>query len=191
MRLPRALATARTGVLAFLSVAAVLHALDRRDPRLHLVSEYALERPWELGAGFAALAVGGLGLAAGIWRAVPSLAGRAAAVAFFLFAVAAALLGLYATDHEGTVPATTPGGRVHDAAAGLTFLTLLIGHLLAWSALGPGALRRVLALLAVVSAAAVAPRLLAPASIGLHQRALIGTLILGLLPLVRRLEDRP
>lgn len=178
---------ATLGLVAFLGVAAGLHVIDRRDARFHLVSEYALERPLALGLGFAALATSGLALGAALWRAVPTLAGRAAAVVFVLFAVAAALLGIHATDHEGTAPATTPGGRIHDAAAGLTLLTLLVGHLLAWSALAP---RRVPALILAIAVAAVVPRLLAPAWIGVHQRALIGALVVGLLPLVHALRTR-
>ena len=182
-----ALAVARLGVASFLAVIALLHLLDRRDPRLHLVSEYALSRPWLLGAGFLALAAGGLGFSAALWRLAPTLRGRAGAACFVVLALAAALLGLYATDHEGTVPATTPGGRIHDAAAGLLLLSLLAGHVLAWSALDPGAARRVLLLLALLALAAVAPPLLAPAWIGVHQRLLTGTLIVGLLVLAARL----
>jgi len=183
-------AVARLGVGSFLAVIALLHLLDRRDPRLHLVSEYALSRPWLLGAGFMALAVGGAGLSAALWRLTPTLRGRAGAACFGVLALAAVLLGLYATDHEGTVPATTPGGRIHDAAAGLLLLSLLLGHMLAWSALGPGAARRVLALLGIVLVALLAPRTLAPSWIGVHQRLLLGTLILGLLVLAARLRRR-
>ena len=183
-----ALAVARLGVASFLAVIALLHLLDRRDPRLHLVSEYALSRPWLLGAGFLALAAGGLGFSAALWRLAPTLRGRAGAACFVVLALAAALLGLYATDHEGTVPATTPGGRIHDAAAGLLLLSLLGGHLAGWSALGPGALRRVLVLVGILVLALVAPRVLAPSWIGVHQRLLLGTLIVGLLPLERRLR---
>lgn len=184
----RAAAVARVGVGGFLAVIALLHVLDRRDPRLHLVSEYALERPWLLGAGFMALAAGGAGMSAALWRRAPTLRGRAGAAWFGVLALAAVLLGLYATDHEGTVPATTPGGRIHDGAAGLLLLSLLGGHLLAWSALGPGATRRVLLLLGVLLLALLAPRALAPGWIGVHQRLLLGTLIIGLLPLERRLR---
>ena len=184
----RPLDLARAGIVVFGVVVAALHLLDRRDPRLHLVSEYALERPLVLGAGLTALSVGGGALAVGVWRALPTPAGRAAAIAFGLLTFSAALLAAYPTDHEGTVPATTPGGRIHDLAAGLTLLSLLLGHLLAWSASGPGAARRVIALVALVILAAVVPPLLAPTWIGIHQRALTGTLVAGLLVLATNLR---
>ena len=117
-----------------------------------------------------------------------TLRGRAGAAWFVVLALAAALLGLYATDHEGSAPATTPGGRIHDAAAGLLLLSLLLGHLLAWSALGSSAARRVLLVVGIVLVAALAPRALVPTWIGVHQRVLLGTLIVGLLPLERQLR---
>ena len=159
----------------------LLHAVDRRDPRFHYVSEYALAHPVALGAGFAAAAAAGGAVAVILWRRRAELA-PAASVLLLVFALGMILLALFPTDHAGRAATSTTGGRVHNAAADLASLSLLSALMLAWAS---ASVRAMLAFAGAVVAAATLPRLVAPEWFGVHQRIHWGTLFVGLLLLVR------
>jgi hypothetical protein len=172
--LPRAL------LLAGVALLVLLHPLDGRDPRVHHVSELAFDFPVPTGVAFVLLGAGlaATGLAQARDRAAGALRRRLAAAALVLAGLALAALAAFPTDHEGRRPATTTVGEIHDRAAGVAILALLLGLLLAWSAR-----RRTLAAVAVGAVVLVAPVLLVPEAFGLHQRAWFGALLAAALPL--------
>ncbi len=183
MSLPRALLLAGAALLL------LLHPLDGRDPRVHHVSEYAFDFPVPTGAAFVLLGAGlvATALAQARDRAAGALRRRLATPALALAGLALAALAAFPTDHEGRGPATTTVGEIHDRAAGVAILALMVGLLLAWSAR-----RRTLVALAAGAVVLVAPVLLAPDAFGLHQRAWFGAFLAAALPLARRVpRDYP
>ena len=175
----------RAALLAGLSVLALLHPLDGRDPRVHHVSEYAFTFPVLTGVAFVLLGVGlaGTALAQARDRAAGLLRRRLAAVLLALAGLAVAVLAAFPTDHEGRGPATTTVGEIHDRTAGVAILALMLGLLVAWSAR-----RRTLLALPALALILVAPVLAAPEAFGLHQRAWFGAFLLAALPLARPLR---
>lgn len=189
----RPLATPQNGLLAFAAIVALLHGLDRRDPRTHYVSEYAFTHPVLLGAAFLLLAGAGAGVALALWRRGGWRA-RPAAVLVGVFALAVVVLAVAATDHEGRGTASTTLGRVHDGASRWGFLALWLGLALGLAALPRRKLLAALVLpgvLAAIFLAVAVPAALQPDWIGVQQRSFVGVQLLGLLLLARRLRRTP
>lgn len=169
------------GCLAlFLTLVAALHVLDRRDPRVHFVSEYALTYPLLLGVGLAAAACGGIAAAVLLWREVGTSWARAAAALLVPYAVGMVALALFPTDPLAGATKTA-AGRAHNAAADVASVALLFALGLAWWSVST---RAMTAFIAAVVAANALPRLVASEWPGLHQRISWGTLFAGLIVLV-------
>lgn len=166
-------------LLVFALVLAFLHVVDRRDPRTHFVSEYALGHPGVLALGFGAAAGGGLATAVLLHRAVGTRSARLAAVLLLVFALGMMLLAVFRTERGAR--AVTTGARVHGGAADVASLSLFLSLFFGWWAISA----RALPPLGVAVLAAVAlPRLLVPDWPGLHQRVHWATLFLALVLLV-------
>ena len=168
---------------------ALLHVLDRRDPRFHFVSEYAFSHPLLMGLVFTTFGGAGLAFVPALRRARPGWRSSACGVLLVIFAAGMVLLALFPTDHEGVGPATTSAGRIHDGASGVVLLALFGAMVLAWSAASPHRGRALVIVVAAVTAAAVVPVLIRPTWVGVHQRVLFGSLVVTFLVLARALRQ--
>lgn len=171
-----------------LGLLALLHVLDRRDPRFHFISEYAFRHPLLTGLVFTAFGGAGLAFAPALRRARRTWRTLACGALLVVFAAGMVVLALFATDHEGVGPATTRAGRIHDAASGVVLLALFGAMALAWSSVSARGRRAVLIVVGAVTAAAVLPVLVRPTWVGVHQRILFGSLIVTFLVLARALR---
>jgi len=176
---------ASRALLAFALLVGVLHALDWRDPRTALVSEFTFEHPVLTAAAFLCL---GFGVAAvGVEVARSRRLGWPGAALLVLAGAGFATLAVFPTDHRGTVDPTTRGGEIHDGVAALSALVLTFGVLLAWAAVR---WRIALVVLVAVNVAFWLPAVFAQDAPGLLQRLWLGTLLLSLLPLSRLARAR-
>jgi hypothetical protein len=169
---------ASRALLAFGLLVALLHVLDRRDPRTALVSEFAFEHPVITAAAFLCLGFGVAGV--GVEVARTRRLGWPGALLLVLAGLGFAALAPFPTDHRGTVDPTTPAGEIHDGVAALSALVLTLGVLLAWAAVR---WRVALLVFLAVNLAFWLPAVFAQDSPGLLQRLWLGTLLLSLLPL--------
>lgn len=173
-------------LIAFALVLLFLHAADRRDPRTHFVSEYALHHPALLALGFAAAAGAGLATAVLLARVVGTRSARLAAALLLVFATGMTLLAAFPTARGAPTNATA--GRVHGGAADVASLSLVLALILGWAGVS---VRALLPLGAGVAAAMTLPRLLAPGWPGLSQRIHWSALFVALVFLIAATNRLP
>lgn len=173
-------------LIAFALVLLFLHAADRRDPRTHFVSEYALENPTLLAVGFAAAAGAGLASALLLARVVGTRSAQLAATLLLVFAAGMILLAVFPA--ERGAPATGTGARMHGLAADTASLSLLFAVVLGWAGISA---RTLLPLGVGLTVAITLPRVLAPGWPGLHQRAHWAALFVALVLLIAAANRLP
>jgi hypothetical protein len=165
------------GVLAFVTVVLVEHAIDRSfDPTTHEISEYAHGRTGALmTAGFTAWAVS---LAATAGVVVLALRSPLLAVALAVASAGMLLTAGFATQTSaGRLPAgrhLSSAGRLHDIGSGASTVALLVAAVASVGAVAdPVFRRRVVALIGVAVCASVVLLAVGPEVAGVRQRVLV------------------
>jgi hypothetical protein len=132
-----------------------------------------------LAVGFAAAAGAGLATAVLLARVVGTSSAQLAAALLLVFATGMILLAVFPTERRA--PTIGTGGRVHNGAADVASVSLLLAVILGWAGLS---VRALLPVSVGLAGAMTLPRLLAPGWPGLHQRVHWTALFVALVLLI-------
>ncbi|MGI8597522.1 MAG: DUF998 domain-containing protein [Thermoleophilaceae bacterium] len=169
-----------------LAIVGLLHVLDPRDPWRRFVSEYGVDHPLLLGAGFIAWALAAAVLAPALWR-TGGAAGKGSAGLLVLFAALILVAASLQIDGPSLEPPSTTEGAIHIASGRAAVAALALALCLGWAATRGWRVAALVLLLFLIAVGG--PVLASPTAIGLTQRVLVGVELGAMVLLARSLRS--